>query len=128
MSQFLFGDPTFLKTQESLFNLVWTYNINTEDGRKKAHYCTCGVSTLAGKAHVLDHTYANFVDHTSSRMFYSIHAMENHFIVGADVSNAFGKAPPPKQGFYMFPYRSFCEWWEKHLNHPPLWHNDVIPV
>ena len=102
MSQFLFGDPTFVKTQESVFNLVWTYNIKTEDGRKKAR-CTCDGSTRAGQARVLDHTYANCVDHTSSRMFYSISAMENHVIVGADVSNAFGEAPPPKQGFYIRP-------------------------
>ena len=47
MSQFLFGDPAFVKTQESVFNLAWTYNIKTENGRKKAR-CTCDCSTRAG--------------------------------------------------------------------------------
>ncbi len=38
-------------------------------------------------------------------------AVENLLIYGADVSNAFAKAPPPMQGFYIRPYKAFLEWW-----------------
>jgi hypothetical protein len=37
-------------------------------------------------------------------------AAENLLVFGADVSNAFGEAPPPKQGFYIRPDKAFTEW------------------
>ncbi len=37
--------------------------------------------------------------------------MENLLIYGADVSNTFAEAPPPKQGFYIRPDKVFLEWW-----------------
>jgi hypothetical protein len=41
------------------------------------------------------------VDQTSARIFYAVTLAENLIIFGADVSNAFAEAPPPKQGFYI---------------------------
>jgi hypothetical protein len=35
----------------------------------------------------------------------------NLLVFGADVSNAFAEALPPKQPFYIKPEKSFCEWW-----------------
>jgi hypothetical protein len=63
---------------------------------------------------ILAETYANCVDQTSSRLFYAISAAENLLIFGADVSNAFAKAPPPKQGFFVCPDKAFHEWWVQH--------------
>ncbi len=40
-------------------------------------------------------------------MFYAIAAAENLLVYGADVSNAFAEAPPPKQGFFIHPDRAF---------------------
>jgi hypothetical protein len=60
-------------------------------------------------------------------MFYGIAAAEN-LIYGADVSNAFAEAPPPKQSFYMYPECAFYEWWTHHLKRPPLDPDQVIPV
>ena len=54
--------------------------------------------------------------------------MENHVIVGADVSNDFGEAPPTKQGFYICPDRDFREWWLTHLKRSSLWPDAFIPV
>jgi hypothetical protein len=68
------------------------------------------------------------VDQTSSRMFYAICAAKNLLIYGADVSNAFAKVPPPKQGFFIFPDRAFIKWWEMHKQFPPLPAGAVIPV
>ena len=59
----------------------------------------CDGVLRAGQAHVLDEAYANCVDQTSSHMFYAIAAAKNLLIYGTGVSNAFTKAPPPKQGF-----------------------------
>jgi len=80
-----------LNTQQ--VHLVWTYNVKALDGRKKAR-CVCDGSSRSGSVQVLDETYANCVDQTSSRLFYAIAATENLL-----VCNAFAEAPPPKQGF-----------------------------
>ena len=97
------------------------------DKRKKAR-CTCDGSTRAGQVRVLDHTYANCVDQTGSRLFYAIATGENMMVFGADVSNAFAEAPAPKQGFYIRPDKAFREWWENHKNRPPIPKGYVIPV
>ncbi len=43
--------------------------------------------------------------------FYAVLAVENLLIYGANVSNAFAEAPPPKQGFCIWPDKAFLEWW-----------------
>jgi hypothetical protein len=43
-------------------------------------------------------------------MFYAIAAAENLQVYDMDVSNAFAKAPPPKQGFFICPNQAFREW------------------
>jgi hypothetical protein len=84
--------------------------IKVEDGRKKAR-CTCDGSTRGGAVRVLDHVHANSIDQTGSRIFYGLAAVENLLVFGSDVSNAFGEAPPPKQGFYILPDKAFRGWW-----------------
>ncbi len=125
--QNMFGDPVVVSNTSAIFNLVWTYAIKEVDGRKKAR-CTCDGSTRGGQVRVLDFTYANSPDHTCSRIFYAISAAENLLIFGADVSNAFAEAPPPKQGFYIRPDPAFRAWWTTHKGRPPLPHNAVIPI
>jgi hypothetical protein len=126
-NQGMLGNPHIATVDDSVFHLVWTYNVKALDGRKKAR-CVCDGSPHAGQARILDETYANCVDQTSSRLFYAIAAAENLLIYGADVSNAFTKAPPPKQGFFIYPDRAFTEWWENHKKFPPLPPGAVIPV
>jgi hypothetical protein len=74
----------------------------------------CDGSPRSGQAKILDKMYANCVDQTSSRLFYAIVAVKKLLIFCADVSNAFTKAPPPKQGFYIYPDRAFHIWWVNH--------------
>jgi hypothetical protein len=125
--QGMFGPPQTVNADAAIFPLVWTYNVKALDGRKKAR-CVCDGSPRTGQARILDETYANCVDQTSSRLFYGIAAAENLIILGADVSNAFAEAPPPKQGFYIFPDRAFREWWVNHKHNPPLADGEVIPI
>ena len=108
-TQNMFGEPCPVTKTSAVFNLIWTYVIKELDGRKKAR-CTCDGSTRGGQVRVLDHTFANSIDQTGSRIFYATAAAENLLVFGADVSNAFGEAPPPKQGFYIRPDDAFKEW------------------
>ncbi len=105
-AQNMFGMPVFASEDDAIFHLVWTYNIKAVDGRKKAR-CVCDGSTQSGKVLVLAETYANCVDHTIARLFYAVASAKNLLIFGADVSNAFAEAPPPKQPFFIRPDKAF---------------------
>ncbi len=96
----MFGDPVAVDKDDAVFYLAWTYGVKTLDGRKKAR-CVCDGSSRSGSVKILDKTYANCIDQTSSRLFYAILAGENLLVFGADISNAFAEALPPKQGFYV---------------------------
>ena len=101
-AQGMFGSPVMVDSDAAVFHSVWTYAIKAVDGRKKARWA-CDGSPRSGQAKVLDETYANCVDQTSSQLFYAVAAVEYMLIFGTDVSNAFAEAPPPKQGFYIHP-------------------------
>jgi hypothetical protein len=105
-AQGMFGTPTPPNKGDAIFHLVWTYTVKAVDGRKKA-CCICDGSSCSGKVMVLTETYANCIKQMSARLFYAIAAAENLLIFGADVSNAFAKAPAPKQPFYIQPDRAF---------------------
>jgi len=117
-AQGLFGQPVPIVDDMSVFHSVWTYAIKALDLRKKARRA-CDGSPRSGQAKILDEANANCVDQTSSRLFYAY---------GADVSNAFAEAPPPKQGFYIHPDRAFREWWVNHKKRPPIPEGHVIPI
>ena len=125
-AQGMFGTPVNATGDMSVFNLVWSYVVKELDKRKKAR-CTCDGSSRGGQVKVLDHTYANCVDQTSSRLFYAIAAMENLQIFGADVTNAFGEAEAPKQGFHIRPDGAFRAWWKSRRG-KDLGKYDVVPV
>jgi hypothetical protein len=123
----MFGNPVAPTDNDAIFHLVWTYAIKAVDGRKKAR-CICDGSTCSGMVRILAETYANCVDQTSARLFYAVAAAENLLVFGADVSNAFAKAPPPKQGFFIRPDRAFTEWWVKYKHLPPIPLGHIIPI
>jgi hypothetical protein len=49
-------------------------------------------------------------------------------VLGADAGNAFGKAPPPVQPFYMAIDDQFITWWTKHMHSEPIPNGYVLPV
>eukprot|EP00804_Cyclotella_cryptica_P009461 CCRYP_017762-RA/>CCRYP_017762-RA protein AED:0.40 eAED:0.40 QI:0/-1/0/1/-1/1/1/0/256 len=108
--QHMFGQPCPVTKKDAVFHLIWTYVVKELDGRKKAR-CTCDGSSRTGQVRVLDHTFANSIEQTGSRIFYAIAAAENLLVFRADVSNAFGEAPPPKQGFFIKPDKPYHDWY-----------------
>jgi hypothetical protein len=124
-AQGMFGNHVAAADDNAIFHLVWTYVIKALDSREKAR-CMCDGSTRSGSVQVLDETYANCVNQTSSQLFYAVAAAENLLVFGADVSNAFAEAPPPKQGFYIHP--DIKDWWVQHKKCTPIPTGQVIPV
>jgi hypothetical protein len=102
----MFGSPQHVTSDNAVFNVVWMYNIKEVDNCKKT-WCTCKGSTCSGQVQVLDFTYANCVNQTSACILYAVFAAENFIIHGTDVSNAFAKAPSPKQSFFIRPNKAF---------------------
>jgi hypothetical protein len=125
--QFMFGDPVQADDELAIFHLIWTYVVKELDGRKKAR-CVCDRSSCSGQVRVLDHTYANCMDRTGSCIFYAISAAKNMLVYGADISNAFAEAPPPKQGFFIYPDRAIHNWWVNKKGKSPIPNGHVIPV
>jgi hypothetical protein len=123
----MFGLTVTQSNGDTVFHLVWTYNIKTVNGRKKAR-CVCDGSTWSGQVLVLAKTYANCVDQTSAWLFYTVASAKKTLTFGANVSNTFAKAPLPKQPFFIRPNIAFCEWWTKHLKQEPILHGKIIPV
>ncbi len=123
----MFSTPVAVDFGAAVFRTVWTYAIKTLDGRYKARY-TCDGSPRSGQARILDKTYPNCVDQTGASFFYSVAAAENLLVFGADLSNTFAEAPPPKQGFYIIPDKAFLEWWINHKKRPPIPHGHVIII
>ena len=72
-TQGMFGTPILVDDDAAVFHTVWTCGIKALDDRKKAHM-VCDSSLRASQAHVLDKTYVNCIDKTSSCMFYTIAA------------------------------------------------------
>jgi hypothetical protein len=123
----MFGNPVAVDKEDAIFFLVWTYGVKALDGRKKA-CCVCDGSLRSGSVEVLDKTYANCVDQTSSHLFFAVSAGENLLVFGANVSNAFAEAPPPKQGVYFRPDKASHEWWVNHKRWPPIPPSHIIPA
>jgi hypothetical protein len=64
----------------------------------------------------------------TARLFYAVAAAKNLLVFGADVSNAFAEAPPPKQPFFIRPDCAFHEWWVIHLKRDPIPDGHMIPI
>ena len=105
-------------TDFSILPMIWVYLIKT-DGRKKARCVANGAPHLKGTI-TLSATYAACLDQSACRLFWSIAAIKNKKVFGADAQNAFAEAPPPKSPLYLKTDEAFRNWW-KHK------HDELLP-
>lgn len=120
-----FGDPEPYPKGANLLNLLWTYNIK-DDGRKKAR-CVCNGAPNQKGTVTLGETYAASLEQSGARVFWATAALRNMIIMGADASNAFAEAPPPKAPLYVKVDKPFREWWEA-KGRPPIPEGHVLRV
>ena len=126
-AQGTFGDPCVYPAGENLLPVVWTYLIK-DDGTKKAR-CTCNGSPKQKGSVTLAETFAKSLDHTSSSIFWAATALNNYITIGADASNAFAEAPPPKAPLYIRIDRQYRNWYKKkYPDKPDIPHGYVLPV
>ena len=108
-AQNTFGPPQDLPKGANVLNLLWTYLIK-DDGRKKAR-CVCNGSKHMRGSVTLAETYAAALEQNGSRLFWAAVALNNFICIGADASNAFAEAPPPKAPLYVHIDPPYREWY-----------------
>ena len=126
-SQSTFGKHQPLPTGANVLPLIWTYLIK-DCGTKKARCCCNGSPKMKGTV-TLGETYAGSLDQTGSRIFWAATAINNFITIGADASNAFAEAPPPKEPLYVTIDQQYREWYQtRYPNEPPIPKGYVLPV
>jgi hypothetical protein len=115
--QGMFGDPIEAPHNSNIHHMLWRYTIKL-CGTRKARM-VCDGSPRQGTI-TLGHTFANSLDAPSKRLFWAVVAKRGLIAYGADCSNAFAEAPPPKYPLYMRIDETFKDWWENHLGNPPI--------
>ena len=120
-----FGKPCPLPPGANCLSLLWTY-LKKEDGRYKARLVCNGAPSKKGSV-TLGQTYAAALEQSGNRIFWAAAAAKNMVVYGADASNAFAEAPPPKAPLYVRIDKPFREWW-KAKGRPDLPPNYVLPV
>ena len=109
--QGMFGNPEPRPTKANILSLLWTYLVKA-DGTKKARCCCNGNPGRQGSI-TLAHTYAACVEQPAQRVYWGLVAIKNYIAIGADASNAFAEAPPPKAPLYVLVDRPYREWYKQ---------------
>ena len=95
----------------NIINLLWTCGIKT-DGTKKTR-CVCNGNPRRNGTVTLAHTFAACVEQPGARILWASAALMHMILLGADASNAFAEAPPPKAPFDVVIDQQFREWWAR---------------
>ena len=109
--QQMFGPPEPRPSKANILSLLWTYLVKA-DGTKKSRCCCNGNPGRKGSI-TLALTYAACVEQPAQRIYWAIVATEGYIAIGADASNAFAEAPPPKAPLYVMVDRPYREWWKE---------------
>jgi hypothetical protein len=126
-AQQTFGQPQQLPHNANVLPLIWTYLIK-DCGTKKAR-CCCNRSPKVKGTVTLGETYAGSLDQTGSRIFGAATAINNFITIGADASNTFAEAPPPKEPLYVTIDQQYRDWYmERYPDKPPIPKHYVLPV
>ena len=79
------------------------------DGTKKSRCVANGSKHQQGRV-TLGETYTGNVDQYSSKVFWTATAVHNYISIGADITNAFAEAGPPKAPLYVYIDEVYREW------------------
>ena len=123
--QHMFLAPVARPKNANVLNLLWAYRIK-DDNTLKAR-CVCNGNPRRKGTVTLDHTYAACLAQTGARIFWALSAVEGLIVTGADASNAFAEAPPPKAPLFVYADEQYREWWVQQGN-DPIPKNFVLPV
>jgi hypothetical protein len=116
--QGMFSAPLPLPSNANALRMLWTCILKICGTRKSRLVCN-GKPRQKGTV-TLGHTYTNSLEAASERLFWAITAQQGYIVIGADISNAFVEAPPPKVPLHLYIDKAYREWWTEHLGLPPI--------
>jgi hypothetical protein len=119
----MFSEPMEAPQNANIHHMLWRYLVKM-CGTRKARM-VCDGSPRQGTI-TLGHTFANSLDAPSERLFWAVVAKMGLTAYGADCSNAFAEAPPPKHPLYMRIDEAYHDWWVNHLGKPPIPPNKTV--
>lgn len=103
-----FVSPCPRPNNANVLLLIWTYVLK-HDGTKKARGVCNGSHNQFGFVTLVP-TYATDLEQSGARTFWDLSALLKYIVIGADVTNAYAEAPPPKFPLYVTSDESFSEW------------------
>jgi hypothetical protein len=115
--QGMLSKPMETPANANVHHILWHYTYKMCGTRKACMLCD---SSAHQGTITLGHTFANSLDAMSERLFWAMVAKQGLAAYGAEVSNAFAKAPPPVHPLCMHIDDAYCNWWENDLKRPPL--------
>jgi hypothetical protein len=113
----MFSEPMAAPEKANIHHMLWRYLVKM-CGTWKARM-VCDGSPRQGTI-TLGHTFANSLDSASERLFWAVCAKQGLMAFGADCSNAFAEALPPKAPLYMRIDKAYHDWWVHHLKREPI--------
>jgi hypothetical protein len=116
-NQGMFSKPMEALMHANIHHMLWHYSIKMCGARMAR--MVCDSSAWQGTI-TLGHTFANSLDAPSEHLFWAIVAKRGLTAYGADCSNAFVKAPPPKHPLYMRIDEAYQNWWVNHMGRSPI--------
>ena len=127
--QSTFDEPQPLPKGANLLSLCWVYLIKMDAEKTKKSRCVCNGSPRFRGTVTLADTYASALDQTGAKMFWATSAINNYIVLGADASNAFAEAPPPKAPLYVRIDDNYKRWYKnKYPDRPNLPDDYVLRV
>ena len=108
-TQGMFNGRFLCPSRCNVLLLIWTYLIKS-DGTKKARCVYNGSPSHYGPV-TLAHTYATALNQSGARTFWAITTLHDYKVYGANATNTFAEAPPPKSPLYVTIYQPFKVWW-----------------
>lgn len=124
------GNQSHGRKGATVLPFVWNYVLKQCPLIGKLIYKARGTSDggpCYGRAVTMAETYATCVEQPAC-IYWALTASQNLLVMGADAGNAFAKALPPFQKFYLRIDEQFQTWWTQCKSRPPIPKDYVLPV
>ena len=111
----MFEKPQPIPSGTNHLLLILTYVVNDDENKTKKARATCNGDPHMKGTVTMGHTYTDSLDHTASRIFWSIPAAKDRIVFGVDGYNSFAEILPPKDPLYIIIDQQYHDWY-RHTN------------
>ena len=106
----MFGPPIIPPPNAIILRPHWRYKIK-QDGTRSARECFDGSPRAAPELHQDAITYASCIELPCMRLFFSLAAVSNYFVLLTDAVNAYANARGPTKPTYIRVDAAYADWY-----------------